>query len=351
MKFPWSASRSNSSASSDPEAGATPLEDMSFRSTETQRRNGFRQSTNPEHGERIVEDIRNGKYVTNPIHGSSSKLIKPSYTCSICLDPITKGSTSEYSIWHCLACYNVTHFRCAKSWAETSSRNAILSTSLTLGKWKCPSCAVECSEPRARCWCQKHSFGFLGHLLSDRPNACFDTCDRASTCPHGEEKPCLRLCHPGPCNVPCSPSCGGPAVHSTPEPWYRFRTRIRQLPPSSCGILISLFLLIILIYGLLGILLHFHLGWWTKPFKYPGFTDDVKSGEVLGLVMFGIFVILPGTVLILCAFYEMMAHVIVTALNLDATETKPTCKFATKIFCGILLTVICGGIFVLPIIG
>jgi hypothetical protein len=61
MKYPWAASRSTSSASSDPEAGDTPLADMSRHSTETQRRNGFRQSTHPDHGERILEDIRNGK--------------------------------------------------------------------------------------------------------------------------------------------------------------------------------------------------------------------------------------------------------------------------------------------------
>ncbi|KAH8786210.1 hypothetical protein BGZ57DRAFT_818243 [Hyaloscypha finlandica] len=201
MKYPWSASRSTSSASSDPEAGDTPLADMPRHSTETQRRNGFRQSTHPDHGERILEDIRNGNY-----------------TCSICLDPITPGNANEHSIWHCPECYNVNHFRCAKSWAEASSRNAILSALLALGKWKCPSCAVECPEPKAQCWCQKRSFGLLDPLSSERPNACLDTCDRASTCPHGERKPCLKLCHPGPCNVPkltASRFAGGPDIA-----WY-----------------------------------------------------------------------------------------------------------------------------------
>jgi hypothetical protein len=61
MQFPWFASRSNSDLAADPEAGGVPLEDMPRQSTETQRRNGFRQSNLPDHGERIIEGIKNGK--------------------------------------------------------------------------------------------------------------------------------------------------------------------------------------------------------------------------------------------------------------------------------------------------
>jgi hypothetical protein len=44
-----------------------PLQNLNPRlSTETQRRNGYRQSTLPDLGDRICEDLQNGKYVTSP---------------------------------------------------------------------------------------------------------------------------------------------------------------------------------------------------------------------------------------------------------------------------------------------
>jgi hypothetical protein len=58
MQFPWSPRRSNSA---DAEAGDVAMQDIPRPSTETQRRNGFRQSANPDLGERIIEDIRNGQ--------------------------------------------------------------------------------------------------------------------------------------------------------------------------------------------------------------------------------------------------------------------------------------------------
>jgi hypothetical protein len=66
-----SASTSRSSAPSDNpftddefviEVGV-PLQDVPRISTETTRRNGFRQSVAPDRGTRIIEDIRNGKSV------------------------------------------------------------------------------------------------------------------------------------------------------------------------------------------------------------------------------------------------------------------------------------------------
>lgn len=60
MKFPWPTSRA-SSACSDPETGDVPLGNMQRLSTETQTLNGFRQSNLPDHGDPIIEDIKNGK--------------------------------------------------------------------------------------------------------------------------------------------------------------------------------------------------------------------------------------------------------------------------------------------------
>jgi hypothetical protein len=47
------------------ESPGIPLQNLNPRlSTETQRRNGYRQSTLSDLGDRISEDLQNGKYVT-----------------------------------------------------------------------------------------------------------------------------------------------------------------------------------------------------------------------------------------------------------------------------------------------
>ena len=61
MLFAWISRQSSSRSSTDPEAGSTPLESILRFSTETQRRNGFRQSNLPDRGDRILEDIQSGK--------------------------------------------------------------------------------------------------------------------------------------------------------------------------------------------------------------------------------------------------------------------------------------------------
>jgi hypothetical protein len=66
--FQWGSSQretSNARLASDSngiESGIT-LQDVQRPSTETTRRNGFRQSVAPDRATRIMEDIMNGKYV------------------------------------------------------------------------------------------------------------------------------------------------------------------------------------------------------------------------------------------------------------------------------------------------
>ncbi|TAQ91398.1 hypothetical protein B7494_g352 [Chlorociboria aeruginascens] len=52
----------HSSATPEPDIQAVPLEELPRLSTETQRRNGFRQSNAPDRSARIIEDISNGNY-------------------------------------------------------------------------------------------------------------------------------------------------------------------------------------------------------------------------------------------------------------------------------------------------
>lgn len=275
-----------------------------------------------------------------------------SYTCSICVEPIIQGSTYEYSMWHCLNCYNVNHFRCAKSWADASNRSVMLSAFLVQGRWKCPNCAVECAAPKARCWCQKQPFGVLGSLSNAKPNACLDTCDRAGTCPHGEKKPCLKLCHPGPCNVPCSPSCTNlPVILPTPTRWNHFCERVQLRRQGTFRVILSLLMLLIFIYGLLGIWLYFHIMWWTKPFKYPGFSESARLGEFMSCLMLGIFVVMPAVITILTQLFKIMTDFLAGVLNLDSQRTGCDRKIVIQFFGGLLLLLIFAGVGILPILG
>lgn len=66
-KFWWKSSQRDTSngrlpANIDIESGIT-LQDVQRPSTETTRRNGFRQSIAPDRATRIMEDIMSGKYV------------------------------------------------------------------------------------------------------------------------------------------------------------------------------------------------------------------------------------------------------------------------------------------------
>jgi hypothetical protein len=272
--------------------------------------------------------------------------------CSICLDSVTHGNTYEYSLWHCLSCYTVTHFRCAKSWAQASSRTAFLSSIRCLENWKCPSCSNESLEPKARCWCQKYSFRLLGPLNNERPNACLDICDRAGTCEHGEENSCMKVCHPGPCHIPCKPSCAGrPVLPPAPTGWNRFCARIQQRRAGSVRRLILLFSLLFIIYALLGVWLHYHIQWWSKPFKYPQLGACHIIAENLVLSFLGLFVILPLNGVLLASLFLDLGSFFSVVFNLDSRETKPRRKATIKFFGRLLLFSIALGIWMLPILG
>ncbi len=271
--------------------------------------------------------------------------------CSICLDPVTDGDTYEYSIWHCLSCYIVTHFRCAKSWAKACSPTDLPSIRF-LESWKCPSCSNEILEPRARCWCQKESFRNLGSLNNERPNACLDICDRTGMCGHGEENTCVKMCQPGPCNIPCKPSCAGRWVlPPTPTGWGRFVAWVHQRHAGSFRKLIILFSLFFVIYALLGVYLHYHIQWWSKPFKYPQLGTMHETAETLVLFFVGICFILPLNGILLASMFAELGSFLSVAFKLDSRETKPKLKAAMKFFGRLLLYLIALGIWMLPILG
>lgn len=161
-----------------------------------------------------------------------------SYECSICSDTIVPENTREYVIWHCLDCYNIFHLQCVRTWAQSSGTN------FPFQQWKCPCCLViQEGVPRGTCWCGKASFNF--HSIGrDNPNSCLGPCQRIVECPHGNPTEiCEKLCHPGPCNSPCTAECPNPeALRPDPVPlrqpncWQRLRGRF---PPRTLVVMFA----------------------------------------------------------------------------------------------------------------
>jgi len=347
MKCPWSTSRSNSGLSGDTEAGDVPLENMSRQSSDTQYSNTSAPSPTPDHGQRIIQEIQSGKYVLRPPTIAISLTNPPSYTCSICLDPVTAGTTYEYSLWHCRSCHTVTHFRCAKSWFEASTRNTVpvLPSLFAPRRWKCPSCALECPEPKAKCWCQKHGFGTLDPL-DGKPNACRETCDRVGACPHGGQNVCRKRCHPGRCQVPCEPACvNEPIVPRDPGHWERFCERFQQRKTGQVRSLFLLIVLLVVIYVLLGVFCWYHVKFWTQPYRYTDWRESEGRGLAEGVVIIicGTVFVMPALAFLLFFILRGVADLIVLAFNIRSSDGKWTMR--------VLVGVICVGIWILPIIG
>jgi hypothetical protein len=105
-----------------------------------------------------------------------------------------------------------------------------------------------------------------------------------------------------------------------------------------------------IIYAALGILLSYHIPWWSKPFKYPRFSSNGGVGEEIFLIIFGTFLGF-GVIILLILLYGGVADFFISTLKLDSVDTKPSRKLLTKFWGGLLLALICVGIFALPFVG
>ncbi|KAH6683978.1 hypothetical protein B0J14DRAFT_465718 [Halenospora varia] len=227
---PWRWSRSKSVRSSSSTASNdVMMEEVPRGSTETQRRNGFKQSHAKDRGVAITEDITNGNYL-----------------CSICTEPVLTGNTREYSMWHCVQCYNVFHFRCVKAWADASGTMGVLGYK----SWKCPYCQHQYEKiPSASCWCGKESFD-LNVAAAGKPNACLKTCERSGVCKHGNASLCSKKCHPGPCMWKCTAICDQLPARPIKPPGMisRFRKRFKERPKGKLPGVIAMFAIICAVY-------------------------------------------------------------------------------------------------------
>jgi hypothetical protein len=162
----------------------------------------------------------------------------------------------------------------------------------------------------------------------------------------------MKACHPGPCNVPCSPACAGrPVIPPTPTGWDRFCARAHERRAGSVRKPVFSFSLLVIIYTLLGVMLYFHIEWWAKPFKYPGFSAGAGMTEHMVIAMVEVMIVLPVVSVLLLLLYMGIISFLILVLNLDSRETNPGRKAATKFFSSLILFLICLGIWILPIVG
>jgi len=110
-------------------------------------------------------------------------------------------------------------------------------------------------------------------------------------------------------------------------------------------------LIVAVYYGLLGILLHYHIRWWTMPYRYPSFVEACGLAETLILILgvISIHLVLGGTSLSM--LFVGTTEFLATALNLNSVDTHRTRKSFTKFFGGTLLFFVFVCIWVLPIVG
>ncbi|KAE8446968.1 hypothetical protein EG329_011450 [Mollisiaceae sp. DMI_Dod_QoI] len=259
-----------------------------------------------------------------------AEIYSSSYECAICADNVTPADIQNYRLWHCLECYQIYHFECVKA----------INSSL-LANWRCPTCrANQTRLNRPTCWC------------GGRPNACTGYCVRRGSCPHGEYKTCPKMCHPGPCNVPCSDQCATRPRPERREPncWDRFCDRWQRNSKGCWTKITFLFTVLALVYVLLGVLLVYHIKWWTQPYHYPSFDSQYGFLEFL-ILMIGGIILLFGIYMLLLGIWTGLGELLIAALNLDSLDTKRRRKKAIKFWGGLLMLVIFIGILSLPFLG
>jgi hypothetical protein len=282
-----------------------------------------------------------------------------SYECVICSDNITPGHTRGYSLWHCKECYHVFHYNCVNAWYKVNhghGPSALFRDAMALPnpRWRCPHCFYDFNRPPPlpSCWCGKHSVD-LGNIASSKPNACLSTCDRIGKCRHGgQEKPCQKPCHPGPCNIPCTEVCNNVDVHSpqsprTPNAWNRFCARVSGRDLGSIRIILVLFAMIAILYCAFSVLLFYYIKWWMRPYEY---YQKARTAETI-IAVVGSLVELPLSAGLCIAFVTSIGKFLVAAFNLNSAERNQGVKFATKFFGTILLAALCVGLWILPMIG
>jgi hypothetical protein len=256
-------------------------------------------------------------------------------------------------MWQCELCHNVFHFQCIKTWADPDP----IYTPYAMRRyasWTCPYClAVYSGFPRATCWCGKQSSGAIDNH-HDRPNACPDLCEKVTKCKHDRvTDPCMKPCHPGPCNTPCQDSCADvvPDIPSIkPSSWNRLRKRLqRRTTGTLTGLLLHTFG-VCGMYLIIAMFTKIHIRWWTQPWRYHHFTEVSGKYEVLSLILVGIFVVLPILIIALISWLITVGEFFNTLLNLDDTSTRGKPKTWIRRVGSFFLCFVAGASIIIPFV-
>jgi hypothetical protein len=114
--------------------------------------------------------------------------------------------------------------------------------------------------------------------------------------------------------------------------------------------MVFFFSAVVLFYALVAPLVHFHIKWWTQPYRYPEFGSGVGVTEALVLIFCGV-PLLMGFGVLLFSLWLSVTNFLVGALNLNSTHRDPGNQAAIKFFGGLFLTILSLGLFALPILG
>jgi len=220
-------------------------------------------------------------------------------------------------------------------------------------RWPCPTCKTEnLGPPEARCWCQRD---LHDDLVEKDGNTCGRECNKMLPCPASVETErcvgfCDRICHPGPCERSCAPSCMMPKkpkrvvskpVKSNPTvPNTRiqlnyppYQPPVQNNPPSifwqrwsqqkQCKRVIFL---ILAQAGTQAILFYFglnkHIPWRTQPLSYERFTERGRNAEKILCIVGGIIFLIINTVIVLCS-YPSLINIIVALFNWRSVTYNP----------------------------
>lgn len=277
-----------------------------------------------------------------------------SYNCSICLEPIPAGRTAK--LWSCAECHNIWHFGCAKQWS-IQHRDIEPLPMFRPDSWKCPTCLKESDgahEPR--CWCGKKPQS-AGIGLNGTPNSCDRACLKETSCSHGHGGTCRRQCHPGPCNQPCSPTCViRPVRDREPGTWTKAWVRMKTRKRGLVRMIVVPAIVLAIVYGLLSILVYHHIRWWTMPYLYPGFASKHGNEEFFGLMMAGLFILLPLILFLEFSIFIPLKELLVLFFNLrDIPAARPnaqaTSKAGKRFLLYVVMLVFSLGILSLPALG
>lgn len=110
-------------------------------------------------------------------------------------------------------------------------------------------------------------------------------------------------------------------------------------------------MLLTVLYGSLAIFAAYHVQWHTRPDLYPSFAGDADDGELIGLLMGGMFLLVPVTFALLLilrrSFYGLSSEI----LNLNDITTNGDKKMWIEVFRFVGAGLIPVGLLIFLIIG